>query len=133
MYVYVRSGGEWTLQAKLTAEGGAADDRFGYAVALRGDLLVASAPYARSRSNHGAVYVFRRTGSYWTQDPRITGRKSDNGDRFGWALDLSGATLAVSSPYEDLQNDTDAGVVHLFTDTRRPWGAARPAGRRQPG
>ena len=130
VYVYVRSGGEWTLQAKLTAGDGAADDRFGYAVALRGDLLVAGAPY--SDRDHGAVYAFRRTGSYWTQDPRITGRKSDDGDRFGWALDLSGATLAVSSPYEDLQNDTDAGVVHLFTDTPDP-GAARPARRRQPG
>ena len=120
VYVYVRSGGEWTLQAKLTAGDGAADDRFGYAVALRGDLLVAGAPY--SDRDHGAVYAFRRTGSNWTQDPRITGRNSDNGDRFGWALDLSGATLAVSSPYEDLQNDTDAGVVHLFTDTPDPGG-----------
>ena len=120
VYVYVRSGGEWTLQSKLTAGDGAADDRFGYAVALRGDLLVASAPY--HDREHGAVYAFRRTGSYWTQDPRITGRKSDDGDRFGWALDLSGATLAVSSPYEDLQNDTDAGVVHLFTDTPDPGG-----------
>ena len=49
VYVYVRIGGEWTLQAKLTAEDGAADDQFGYAVALRGDLIVAGAPYTRSR------------------------------------------------------------------------------------
>ncbi len=54
--------------------------------------------------------------------PKDHGPQSDNGDRFGWALDLSGATLAVSSPYEDLQNDTDAGVVHLFTDTPDPGG-----------
>ena len=54
--------------------------------------------------------------------PKDQRPQSDDGDRFGWALDLSGATLAVSSPYEDLQNDTDAGVVHLFTDTPDPGG-----------
>ena len=118
VYVYVRIGGEWTLQAKLTADDGAADDQFGYAVALRDDLIVAGAPY--TDRDHGAVYTFRRTGATWTQDARIGGRTSDNGDRFGWALDLSGTMLAVGAPYEDQQNRTDAGVVHLFTDAPDP-------------
>ena len=55
------SAAKWTLQAKLTAEDGATDDQLGYAVALRGDLLVAGAPY--HDRDHGAVYTFRRTGS----------------------------------------------------------------------
>ena len=130
MYVYVRSGGEWTFQAKLTAEDGAADDHLGYAVALRGDLLVAGAPY--SDRENGAVYAFRRTGTSWTQDTRIDGRTSHDGDRFGWALDLSRATLAVGAPYEEQPNKTDSGVLHLFTDTPT-LEAARPAGRRRAG
>jgi len=121
VYVYGRIGGEWTLQAKLTADDGAADDQLGYSVALRDDLLVAGAPY--SDRDHGAVYTFRRTGTAWRQDARIDSRTSDNGDRFGWALDLSGAMLAVGAPYEDQQNRTDSGAVHLFTDTPDPRSA----------
>ena len=56
MYVYVRSGSEWTFQEKLTAADGAADDQLGYAVALRGDLLVAGAPYS-DRDNRRRVRV----------------------------------------------------------------------------
>ena len=74
VYVYVRSGGEWTLQAKLTAADGAADDQ----LRIRG--RPARRPARRGRPvhdrDHGAVYAFRRTGTNWTQDPRITGRRA---------------------------------------------------------
>ncbi len=36
-YVFVRGGATWTQQQKLTASDGAADDGFGYSVAISGD------------------------------------------------------------------------------------------------
>ena len=121
VYVYVRIGGEWTFQAKLTAEDGAADDQ----LRIRGRPARRPArrrrPLQRSRRRQGAVYAFRRTGTTWTQDARINGRSSHNGDRFGWALDLSGATLAVGAPYEEQQNRhrlRRGAPVHRHT---RPW------------
>ncbi len=44
-YVFVRSGANWTQQAKLAASGGAANDWFGYSVAISGDTVVAGAPF----------------------------------------------------------------------------------------
>lgn len=41
-YVFVRSGGVWTEQAKLTASDGFANDRFGDSVAISGDTVVGS-------------------------------------------------------------------------------------------
>ena len=45
-YVFVRSGGTWTQQAKLTASDAAAGDLFGFSVAVAGDTAVVGA-YSR--------------------------------------------------------------------------------------
>lgn len=42
-YVFTRSGGVWSQQAKLSAADGAANDRFGWSVSLDGDTALVSA------------------------------------------------------------------------------------------
>ena len=42
-YVFVRSGGTWTQQEKLTASDAAAGDQFGVSVAVSGDTAVVGA------------------------------------------------------------------------------------------
>ena len=68
--MYVRSGRGWVLQQKPTASDGDTNEHLGSAVALRGDVIVAGAPGADN--NRGAVYVFRRAGSAWTQQAKVT-------------------------------------------------------------
>ena len=48
-YVFVRSGGTWSQQAKLTASDGAAFDWFGCSVALSGDTAVVGCPQRHCR------------------------------------------------------------------------------------
>ena len=48
-YVFVRAGGVWTEQAKLTASDGAGGDWFGWSVAVAGDTAVVGAPGDRTR------------------------------------------------------------------------------------
>src|SRR5262249_14357330 len=59
VYVYTRSGATWTLQQKIAAFDGAADNIFGCAVALSDFTLVAGAFGADIGANNaqGAVYV----------------------------------------------------------------------------
>ena len=47
-YVFVESGGTWSQQAELIASDGAADDGFGYSVAVSGSTAVVGAPITRS-------------------------------------------------------------------------------------
>jgi hypothetical protein len=42
-YVFVRSGGVWTQQARLTSPDGSAFDHFGFAVAVGGSIAVVGA------------------------------------------------------------------------------------------
>ena len=116
VYVYVRAASGWTLQQQLTAADGDANDQFGYSVAVRGDVIVAGAPYdtVAGNNNQGSAYVFRRTVGTWAQEARITGPGAAT-DRFGWAVDLSGTTVAVGAPYEGQIDLPNSGAVHVFS------------------
>ena len=61
-YVFVRSGGTWSQQKKLTASDGAADDGFGSSVSLSADgntaLVGAIFATVGANSDQGAAYVF---------------------------------------------------------------------------
>jgi hypothetical protein len=114
-YVFVRTGTDWTQQAKLTASDGAAFDRFGAGVALSGDTALAGA------ENHdvslGAVYVFTRSGTTWTPQATLTASDAVNGDHLGHAVALSGDTAASSAPAKG----TNTGAVYVFTRSGAAW------------
>jgi hypothetical protein len=59
-YVFARSGNGWSQQAKLTASDGAANDNFGWSVALSGDTVLVAAPYdtVGGNSSQGSACVF---------------------------------------------------------------------------
>jgi hypothetical protein len=59
-YVFTRTGGVWTEQAKLLPSDGASGDHFGWTVALKGDTAVIGALGDDDNgTNSGSAYVFR--------------------------------------------------------------------------
>lgn len=118
-YVYSSSGGTWALEVYIKASNPGVSDRFGSAVALRGNIAVVGAPQEdsnalgiggnqadNSSANSGAAYVFSRSGASWTQThylksvnstPEIVGF----GDEFGTAVAVSGYSIWVGAPAED--------------------------------
>ncbi|MBL8152763.1 MAG: hypothetical protein JNM70_01165 [Anaerolineae bacterium] len=120
-YVFVRSGSTWSQQAKLTASDAAADDQFGIAVDLVGDIAVVSAPGADlpGKANAGAAYIFQRTGTTWTQTDKITASDAAASDAFGYCIALHGSTVVVGAPTNDVYNNTTlinrAGSAYVFT------------------
>lgn len=138
-YVFSRNGSSWTQQAYIKASNTGAEDNFGAAVRFNanGTILAVGAPFEASAAttvngsqtnnaatNAGAVYVFSRSGSSWTQQAYL---KSSNGgaeDNFGnaLALDEAGTTLAVGAPYEwsaygnpNSVSAPKSGTVYVFT------------------
>ncbi len=149
VYVFTRAGASWTQQAYIKASNTEAVDQFGWSVALSadGDTLVVGAigedsnatgiggdQNDNSASNSGAVYVFTRTNTAWTQQAYVKASNAGAGDRFGWsvALSVDGDTLAVGAFNEESnatgiggdQNDNSAsnsGAVYVFTRTGADW------------
>ena len=66
-YVFVRSGGTWTQQAKLTTSFAGAR-LLGRSVSLDGDTAVVADD---SNNASDSVYVFVRSGTAWTEQQRL--------------------------------------------------------------
>ena len=106
--MFVRSGGTWTEQQKLTASDAAAIDQFGVSVAISGDTVVAGAYVddTPAGADAGSAYVFVRSGGTWTQQQKLTASDAAANDLFGFSVAVSGDTAVVGA-YSD---DTPAGA-----------------------
>src|SRR5215510_13494500 len=158
VYVFVRRNDAWMQQASLKASNPGQSDKFGFVVSLSqdGNTLAVSAPGEGSAAKGingdqndnsipeaGAVYIFTRTGTTWSQQAYVkasntgepgVGDQFADGDRFGFSIGLSadGNTLAVGAIAEDSgakgidgdQNDNsqaNSGAVYVFTRTGTSW------------
>ena len=123
IYVFVRTGTTWTQQAKLTAPDAAADDQFGFLVAVSGDTLVAGSHLDDNPNGAeaGSVYVFSRSGATWTMAQKLIAPDGAADDRFGFPVALDGATLAVGSYRNDTAGGVDAGSVYVFVRSGASW------------
>ncbi|MCI0389939.1 MAG: putative Ig domain-containing protein [Acidobacteria bacterium] len=123
VYVYTRIGATWTLQKKIIAGDGAADDFFGIAVALNVDTLAVGARRddVGTNQNQGSVYVFQRFGTVWLIEQRIFANDGAADDLFGTAVALSGDTLAVGASRGDVSGIADQGSAYVFTRGGGVW------------
>lgn len=142
VYVFVRNGTTWTQHAFLKASNAEADDQFGFAIALDDDTLAVSAAGEGSGSTgvnavesdnsapmSGAVYVFTRSGTSWSQQAYIKASNAEAGDQFGSpGLALHGDTLVVGSIAEDSASTNQAdnsspstGAVYVFIRNGTSW------------
>ena len=124
-YVFVRSGGVWAQQAKLTAADDATNgDNFGRCVALFGDTAVVCAPYEDPNgvSDGGAAYVFiRDPNETWTQQAKLTASAPAAADYFGLSVAISVDTVVVGAPYDDHDGQADAGAAYMFVRVGGLW------------
>ncbi len=123
-YVFDRTASGWVQSAKLTAGdisslGTAFRIDFGWAVALSddGSTAVVGAPDRNLLT--GAVYVFTRSGSTWTQVAEFTAKSPKTFSEFGTALAVShdGRTIVVGAP----QENSFAGAVYVFSRGASGW------------
>ncbi|MPY89097.1 MAG: hypothetical protein GEU99_14360 [Luteitalea sp.] len=119
-YVFTRSGGVWSQQAKLIAADGAVGDSFGKSVALSGGTALVGASGANDLQG-GAAYVFTRSGEVWSQQAKLVAADGADGDRFGGSVALSGDIALVGAVYATGDNDPDQGAAYVFTRGDDGW------------
>ena len=120
--VYVRSGTNWTQQAKLLANDGAQGDKFGYSVAVSDNTIVIGAYNDDGTfADTGSAYVFTRTGSTWTQQQKLTAGDGTASDEFGNAVAIQGDVIAVGAHFADLPSNAASGSVYLFQRSGTAW------------
>ena len=151
VYVFTLSGTTWVQQAYVKASNTGTGDFFGRLVSLSsdGNTLAVGAVLEDSKGTgvngldqddgtlnaSGAVYVFTRSGTTWSQQAYVKASNTGASDIFGISVSLSsdGNTLAVGATLEDSkgtgvngvdQDDdtiTDSGAVYVFTRSGTTW------------
>ncbi len=109
---YERSGASWHEAGEIRPSVDPGHTRFGSSLALRDGRAVVGAP---AYDPFGAIYVFDRTGSAWTesavlQPPQPLGLAEG---RFGQSVALHGDRVLVGHPPD---NDGWRGSVHDFEE-----------------
>jgi len=125
VYVFRNVGGTWSQEAYVKPANTDTNDAFGSSLALStdGSRLAVGAiressdaagvdgdPFNNGSQASGAVYLFERSGSAWSQQSYIKAQSPDDRDEFGFSVALNGAgdVLVVGSP----QEDSDSQVVN---------------------
>jgi hypothetical protein len=124
--------------AYLKASKSGSVDHFGYSLALDGDTLVVGAFYEDSKAtgvngddgdnsvqDSGAVYVFGRNGTSWTQQAYLKANDTSANSFFGTSVAISGDTIAVGQIEDDIFNPaiapTRSGSVYVFVRQGTTW------------
>lgn len=144
-YVFRRNEGSWHQEAYLKAFNTETGDGFGSSVTISGNTIAVGATGESSstigidgnQSDNsanlaGAVYVYERENSVWTQQAYLKASNTDEGDRFGYSVSLSGEALVVGAPIEqsgaqrvngdETDNDTpNVGAAYVFSRLGSSW------------
>jgi len=149
VYAFTRTDSAWQQQAEIRASNAEAEDTFGGRISLSsdGNTLAVGAndddsaatgvngdQSDNSVSNAGAAYIFVRIEGLWQQQAYIKASNTENLDKFGTGISLSGDgnTLAVGAIWESSgstaingnQNDNSnsrSGAIYVFARSGELW------------
>ena len=91
------------------------DNRFGISVAIDGEYALVGAFFDDDfGTRSGSAYVFKRSGSTWTQQARLLASDGMENDWFGVSISLDGEHAVIGARYHDMASVVDAGAVYVF-------------------
>lgn len=121
VYVFVRDGSTWSLQANLTGADAAQNDLFGQSVAISGDTLVVGSPENFDPfTETGSAYVFARNGTNWGQMAKLVASDGARADEFGTAVAMDGDTIVVGARGDD-DRGLSSGSAYVFVCDGTNW------------
>lgn len=119
VYLYDRPPGGWvdmTETVQLRASNGQAQDLFGAAVDLSGDVLLVGAPARGCCGNwyFGAAYAYSYHGAEWHESIEFVQAGGEAGDRWGGAMAIDAGTAFVTASNYRTERYAQAGAASVF-------------------
>ena len=105
--------------AKLTPSDGPSG--FGDSISISGNTAIVGAYSDNDLGTYsGSAYVFRNTGSGWTQVAKLTASDGGPGDFFGFSVSIQGTTAIIGATWDgDLGEHS--GSAYVFEETGSGW------------
>lgn len=125
--------GAWGQLRKLTGDDGAANDSFGWSMAVDGANVVVGAPDASVDGivEQGAAYIFGQNeggANAWGQVRKLTADDGAAGDHFGNAVSIAEQTAVVGAYLADVGDSIDQGASYIFGQNQggaNMWGQSK--------
>ncbi len=122
-YVFEYIDGAWSQAAKLLADDGDTYDRFGWALAVSGNLTIIGAfrdddngPYS------GSAYVFERDpNGLWSQAAKLLADDGDADDVFGDAVAIDGDVIVVGAQDDEALGNWSGSAYVFERDPNDVW------------
>ena len=114
--------GRWSQQQKLIGE--SAGNYFGNAVAIDGDYLAVGAQYeATTATGGGAVYIFKRDGTTWSQQAKLLPSDGQANDELTieGSLSISGDIVIAGARKSDPGGISNAGAAYVWERSGTTW------------
>jgi hypothetical protein len=111
-YVFMRTNGVWTEQAKLQASDGVSDNRFGLSVSVDGNTAVIGAPHDYDYAT-GSAYVYVRTGDVWTEQAKLLTSDGALSDFFGISVSVDDDTAVIGAHADGYYKYTGSAYVFM--------------------
>ena len=120
-YIYQRDEELWKEQGKVNTKDGDKNDSFGFSVAISGDTVIAGMPQDDDDgADSGAVYVFVRNETTWTEEAKLTASDKAAGDIFGSSVSIDGDYAIVGALWNDDAGNR-SGSAYIYKRRRSSW------------
>lgn len=117
VYMYSYSGTSFTFQAKLEADTPIQNGFFGGSLHSDGNRVIIG---CQGDNRTGAAYVYRKDGSSWVKEARLTGNDSAADDLFGTSVFIDG-DYAIAGAIWDDDNGNESGSAYIFQRNGTSW------------
>ena len=132
-YIFIKNGDTWVQEQKLVASDRAANDLFGYSVAISGNYAIVGAHGDNEDAaglnymdRSGSAYIYYFNGASWIQQQKLVSSDRAANDYFGADVAIFGDYILIGAYAED-ENESGtntfsaAGSAYIFTRNGSVW------------
>ena len=122
-YVFIRSGTSWSEQQKINGSGAIVNGYFGYSVSISSDGTYAAVGASSDNNmDYGAVHVFIRSGTTWSEQQKIVASDQATSDHLGISVSISGAgDYVIAGAWGSETGGSNAGAAYIFSRSGTSW------------
>ncbi|MBL7148615.1 MAG: hypothetical protein ISS80_00910 [Candidatus Cloacimonetes bacterium] len=107
---------DWSIEQKVFAEDGTAEDYFGESVSISGNYAIVGARFNDDSS--GSAYLYQKNGNDWFELDKIKASDSTNVELFGSSVFINGDYLIISS---NLDYNNSSGAAYIYYNDGENW------------
>ncbi|MGE4158732.1 MAG: hypothetical protein AB7F75_06515 [Planctomycetota bacterium] len=115
VYVYKKTGNQFTQEVKLVPSDGPHGSGFGEDSTIHGEWIAAGANF--DANSTGAVYIFHLTNGNWVQTQKIVANDGMSGDLFGSSVEIHGNVMVIGALGDgDLGYHSGSAYIYILVN-----------------